>query len=289
MKSLKIGSFYAVASAAAIGIAACAGESAGPGSMLAPTAALRHAVGDASDGIAQTGHLQLCKEGNVDGTFTISRTPFGPASDGVAAVGEITVAAGECKVVATDVSPSGSASDIVINETSAGFVSASYVGTDVGESGTYTNNTTSLRINPFHGYVVTYVNHVDEDVGCTYTQGWYKNPKHVWPGPTTRGTAFDGGASYESVLNTPPKGNVYYILAHQYIAALLNIEGGASSSDITQELSDAADYFADATVASPLPAGWTKEEVTALAAALDDFNNGVTGPGHCDDEVLAVQ
>ena len=287
MKTLKLG--YALASVAAFGLAACATEGTGPTS-LSPSSARFHAVGDVvADATPEVGVLKLCKSGNVSGDFTVSRTPFGTSSSG-AVISPVTVASGECKVVATDVSAVGSASDIVINETSAGFVSAAYVGTDAGEAGAYVNNSTSLRINPFHGYTVTYVNHVDQDVGCTYTQGWYKNPKHTWPaGDIQRNTAFDGGASHETILNTPPKGNVYYILAHQYITALLNIQGGASSDDITGALGDAADYFAAASPANPLPGGFTKDEVTALAATLDEYNNGLIGPGHCDDEVLVIE
>jgi hypothetical protein len=286
MKTLKLG--YALASVAAFGLAACATEGTGPTS-LSPSSARFHAVGDVvADATPEVGVVKLCKQGNVSGDFTVGRTPFGGASSGQV-ISPVTVAAGECKVVATDVSPDGSASDIVIDETSAGFVSAAYLGTDA-DAGAYVDATTSLRINQYHGYTVTYVNHVDEDVGCTYTQGWYKNPKHTWPaGDIQRNTAFDGGASHETILNTPPKGNVYYILAHQYITALLNIQGGASSDDITDELADAAAYFAAASPGSPLPAGWTKEEVTELAGTLDEYNNGLIGPGHCDDEVLVIE
>jgi hypothetical protein len=288
MKTLKLNSCYALAAAAAFGLTACATEGTGPTS-LSPSSARFHAVGDVvADATPEVGVVKLCKEGNVSGDFTVGRTPFGPASSGQV-ISPVSVASGECKVVATDVSPDGSASDIVIDETSAGFVSAAYVGTAGSGSGAYVDATTPLRINQYHGFTVTYVNHVDQDVGCTYTQGWYKNPKHDWPsGDIQRGTSFDGGAGAEAVLNTPPKGNVYYVLAHQYITALLNIQGGASSDDITQALADAADYFADASVANPLPAGWTKDEVTAIADILDDYNNGLIGPGHCDDEVLEV-
>ena len=285
MKTLKLSSCFALA--AAFGLAACATEGNGPTS-LSPSSARFHVVGDVvADATPEVGVVKVCKEGNVDGEFTVGRTPFGPASSG-AVVSPVTVVTGTCVVVATDVSPDGSASDIVVDETSAGFVSASAVGTD-GPVGTYVDGSTALRINQYHGFTVTYVNHVDVPEGCSYTQGWYKNPKHTWPaGAIQRGTSFDGGASAETILNTPPKGNVYYILAHQYITALLNVQGGASSTDITQALADAADYFADASPNSPLPSGWTKDEVTALAGALDDYNNGLTGPGHCDDEVLPV-
>ena len=148
--------------------------------------------------------------------------------------------------------------------------------------------TVTVWVNAFHDASATFTNvAVPEDEGCTYTQGWYKNPKHQWPAGDW--TNFDGtGVSYLGILNTPPKGNVYYILAHQYIAATLNVAGGASDDDITQALADAAAYFAVASPNNPVPGSYTKDQVTAIAGALDAYNNGVTGPGHCGDEELAV-
>ncbi len=83
-------------------------------------------------------------------------------------------------------------------------------------------------------------------------------------------------------------GNAYYILAFQWIAAELNQEAGASISGA------AAAAFADGEAL--LSTRTTPDEIGALqgddplrqqfisaAATLDDYNNGVIGPGHCND------
>jgi hypothetical protein len=295
MKSLKLNSCYAVASAAVIGIAAC--STAGDMGPLSPTSArfvqTTASVGDVGDNTPNQGEVEICKYG-TDATFNVG--PTGGTS------AEVQIAAGTCKVVVVDLSTGNTANSYTISEKAdPSYTLQSVQRTDIQ----FVPNTTTdapltgpasttdpvvALVNAYHGTHLVYHNNPVVEEGCSYTQGWYKNPKHVWPaGDLQRGTSFDGGASAINILNTPPKGNVYYILAHQYITALLNVQGGASSTDITQELADAAAYFAAATVANPLPAGWTKEEVTALAGALDDYNNGLTGPGHCDDEVLVVE
>jgi len=266
--------------------------------IKAPTSA-RMALGVTLDPTPELGKLKLCKSGNVAGEFTISREQFGtPPATGYSFDFDptFTLNPGVCLVAGEDDGGNRVSSLLRITELSGNLASISALRIDQEPDALPTTisaftfvNGGQVTINRYHGATITFVNHLEEN-GCTYTQGWYKNPKHDWPsGSITRGGAFDGGASYETVLNTPPKGNVYYILAHQYITALLNIQGGASSTDIADELDDAADYFAAASPNNPLPAGWDKDEVTALATALDEYNNGITGPGHCDDEVLVIE
>jgi hypothetical protein len=283
-----------------VGIAACGtvGDNlpTTTNSIKSPTSA-RFAVGEVTNATPELGKLKICKTGNASGVFALIREQFGSPGAGYLfdLLPSPTLDPGECRVVAEDNGGDQIGSRLRITETSLGFASVSGQRIDQEVGGTATTisaltfaNGGEIVINIYHGATITFVNHVEEN-GCTYTQGWYKNEKHVWPsGSITRGSSFDGGASHASILDTPPRGNVYYILAHQYITALLNVQGGASSTDIADELDDAADYFAAASPNNPLPAGWTKDEVTALATALDEYNNGITGPGHCDDEVLEV-
>lgn len=130
--------------------------------------------------------------------------------------------------------------------------------------------------------------------GCTLTPGYWKT--HADParkqydatwnllsalGPNT---LFDGGpATYLQTLNTSPNGNVYYILAHAYIAAQLNGLAGADQSAISSALTGAAAFFAAHTPATAAGLkGGAKSSAIALATTLDNYNNGVIGPGHCD-------
>lgn len=49
------------------------------------------------------------------------------------------------------------------------------------------------------------------------------------------------GESWIAVLQRPTNGNAYYILAHQYIAAQLNVFAGTLNSDEGEALTDAAE------------------------------------------------
>jgi len=145
-----------------------------------------------------------------------------------------------------------------------------------------------------------------EDIGCTLTQGYWKT--HADPARKQYDATWDkvGGAdapfmetgqSYLEVMNTPPAGgNAYYILAHQYIAAILNSmkeDNPASTSGITEELAQAEALlgFYDTYEGGPyIPEDGTEFSdndralAISLAETLDMFNNGELpgGPSHCD-------
>ena len=147
------------------------------------------------------------------------------------------------------------------------------------------NNPTVEASGP-HGSTTTFLFVADPVVteGCTLTQGWWKNQG----AETAAAYDFDGGTDNGlEILNTPVKGNPYIALAHQYIAASLNIAEGASiDGDALAAYEDATDYFAAATAANPLPGTYTKSQLSALTAALNLYNQGFSGPLHCDAEVV---
>ena len=136
-------------------------------------------------------------------------------------------------------------------------------------------------------------------VGCTYTQGYWKTHSKYGPAPDDETWAlveengenslfFNTGQTWYKVLWTQPRrGNAYYILAHQYIAAHLNVLNGADTSDITDELEHAEDLL-DQYDGNPKSManirGFIRYDFIRTAEVLDDYNNGDIGPGHCDDE-----
>ena len=90
--------------------------------------------------------------------------------------------------------------------------------------------------------------------------------------------------SWHKVLWTPPKkGNAYFILAHAYIAAKLNILGGSATTPMV----NGAIAFAEGFFATKTPTGTlsTLDKKLAIlnAELLDSYNNGLIGPGHCSD------
>jgi hypothetical protein len=118
--------------------------------------------------------------------------------------------------------------------------------------------------------------------GCTLTQGYWKTHATGWPvSGLTLGSVSYTNAQLLAILNEPVAGNGLISLAHQLIAAKLNLASWADGSAIASTV-PAADALIGALVIPPGGAGWLAPSSTsALTTALDDYNNGVTGPGHC--------
>jgi hypothetical protein len=127
--------------------------------------------------------------------------------------------------------------------------------------------------------------------GCTLTFGYWKTHSSHGPAPedpTWGGMEdelfFSSGKTYYEVLRTPPASNVYYNLAHQYIAAYLNKEKGANFSAAKSAFDAATALFNTNTPADAAKLkGSAKATWTNLATVLDNYNNGLIGPGHCDE------
>ena len=121
------------------------------------------------------------------------------------------------------------------------------------------------------------------DSNCTYSQGYWKQHPEVWP---VDGLII-GEVNYLKedallVLDTPPQGDATFILAHQLIAAKLNILNGAEPGFIEQTILDADGWLA----ANPLgtnPENPEREVGIALAEVLEMYNTGEIGPGMCSE------
>lgn len=127
---------------------------------------------------------------------------------------------------------------------------------------------------------------------CTFTQGYWKthgpgdcvegNNDNEWPVTSL----FLGNVQYTdielcAILHEQPQGNGLVSLAHQLIATKLNIENGADPTDIASTVA-AADAQIGDLVIPPHGNGFLHpSETDDNTQALDDYNNGITGPGHC--------
>lgn len=122
--------------------------------------------------------------------------------------------------------------------------------------------------------------------GCVRTQGYWGNkPGVVWAAGYSRSTSFSAsGLTWQQVLDTPPRGgNAYLILAHQYIAALLNKASGASApAGVQTILNNAATWFASGVNLESCSASGCELQKT-WAGILDTYNNGEYpgAPRHC--------
>jgi hypothetical protein len=142
----------------------------------------------------------------------------------------------------------------------------------------------------------TIVVHVTCDgAGCTLTQGYWKTHSANGPAPYDNTwahigegtTFFKSGQSYYQVLWTAPGGNAYYNLAHQYIAAQLNVLNGASvPAEVQTALSSATTLFqtyTPAQIAGLKGNSALRAQFITLAGTLGAYNEGTTGPGHCSE------
>jgi hypothetical protein len=71
----------------------------------------------------------------------------------------------------------------------------------------------------------------------------------------------------------------------QLLAAKLNVANGADGSAVGQTMGDSDDFLAetDYTSWSGLLKG-EKDSVNSWMTMLDQYNNGLIGPGHCSDD-----
>ncbi len=241
------------------------------------------------------GEAWVCK----DGTGPATNFTFAVSVDGGAATNHV-VALGTCVQVANfPVTPGQQFfHNVSVTET----VPANWAISSIVVESNATNSSllqtviaapnATARLSHDWGLVFTFTNTFTPPASfCTLTQGYWKTHSEDWDAAgdgkpfVTTDLFYNSGVSYLTILNTPPaKGNAYLILAHQFIAAMLNTEGGASGdANVDAALAAAAAYFAGAPAGIPDPVDPTRAQLIGWADTLDDFNNGLIGPGHCPD------
>jgi hypothetical protein len=124
----------------------------------------------------------------------------------------------------------------------------------------------------------------EEACGCTFGQGYWGNtPGVVWPAPYDRNaTFFLSGQTWQQVMDTPVGGNAYYNLAHQYIAAVLNVANGACEPSGVQDTIDLATAWFETNAPAACTPGSCGLQVT-WAGILESYDQGTYpgGPSHC--------
>jgi len=122
---------------------------------------------------------------------------------------------------------------------------------------------------------------LSSSVGCVLTQGYWKNHAEDWPVLNLMlGSVVYTQAQLLDILNTPAEGNGLIFLAHQLIAAKLNVASGALTPGTL--IAD-ADALINGLVVPPVGAGFLDPAVASpLTDDLDEFNNGGSGVPHCD-------
>lgn len=200
-------------------------------------------------------------------------------------------------VLANDVNVSGAATLVappmhgdVVLQPDGSFIYLSSPGFNGDDLFTYLVGSGASQSN-----IATVRIHVRAQENCTLTAGYWKN--HTGTGgsaldstwlelPIGTGTPFfKSGQTYLEVLAAETKGNAYYTLAQQYIAAELNFLHGAAPSDVQQEFDEATALFDELTPDEVAALeGSDRETLIMLATILDEYNNGLIGPGSCHSD-----
>lgn len=145
------------------------------------------------------------------------------------------------------------------------------------------------------GYCRIFVQVVAPSGGCTYTQGYWKThgPVGCANGNNSNEWAVDnldlGNTNYTdaelcSIMNKSVSGNGLVSLAHQLIAAKLNVANGATLPSVVADAIANADKAIGDLVVPPIGGGYLAPSTTSfLVTVLTAYNEGeIAGTVHCD-------
>src|SRR5215831_2242749 len=117
---------------------------------------------------------------------------------------------------------------------------------------------------------------------CTFTIGYWKTHPEAWPvGSLTLGNHTYTAAELMQILNTQAQGNGLLIVAHQLIAALLNQADGADVSSIQADITHAQNLIGNLIIPQIGTDSLPANAGSSIANDLNDYNTGVSDPGHC--------
>lgn len=223
---LKRLAMFAVASGA-VGLTACGNENPASTTEKSPTAAIA-SLGELTTATPEFGKIKLCKSAasNEGGTFAVSRASVGTSSGTVQA--SVTLAAGECRVVAEDISLAQNGSDVTFGETPApDLVSItgqridtpnSITNACVGVGGAPCTNPGTTFLNSFHGSTFTYTNTAPPpppppppagNLGCS--PGYWKN--HNFPAGYAKTALFNSDIPGTDFANAFPSTSFQTVLS----------------------------------------------------------------------------
>ena len=119
--------------------------------------------------------------------------------------------------------------------------------------------------------------------GCVRGQGYWKNHPDQWPVTELQlGSVTYNQQELLDILREPVRGNGLLILAHQLIAAKLNIAAGADPSCIQETIAEADALIGDLVI-PPIGNGYlAPRDAAPLAGILGQFNEGDMCAPSCD-------
>ena len=123
----------------------------------------------------------------------------------------------------------------------------------------------------------------DDRVECVHSQGYWKTHPEKWPVSSLKlGNVIYTKAQLLSIWNTPAEGNGLISLAHQLMAAKLNVIAGAIAPASVTNAIAAADAMIGNRIAPPLGTGFLEPATSsALTDELQEFNTEESGDIAC--------
>jgi len=109
---------------------------------------------------------------------------------------------------------------------------------------------------------------------CVFTQGYWKNHPEVWPISSVKlGNVIYSKAQLLLIFDTPAAGNGLISLAHQLIAAKLNIAAGAIAPSSVLGAISTADALIANKIVPPIGSGFLSPQTTShLTDDIEEFN-----------------
>lgn len=123
----------------------------------------------------------------------------------------------------------------------------------------------------------------DDRVECVHSQGYWKTHPEKWPVSTIRlGNIIYTKTQLLSIWNTPAAGNGLISLAHQLMAAKLNIIAGAIAPASVTTAVASADALIGNKIVPPIGAGFIDPaNSSSLTDDLEEFNTEESGDIAC--------
>ena len=129
---------------------------------------------------------------------------------------------------------------------------------------------------------------------CTLTQGYWKTHSEYGPAPYDDTWAllpdgadtlfFNSGLTWYEVFWTAPAGDFYFNLAHQYMAAYLNLlNGSMAPGPVDTAMANAEALFNAQGAGDTTLNKAEKKKAGRWMTQIGNYNEGKTGPGHCDE------
>ncbi len=124
---------------------------------------------------------------------------------------------------------------------------------------------------------------------CTLSSGYWSQHPEIWPSDTVEiaGQTITKQTALE-IMVMVPKSDVTLKLARELISAKINLLQGADPTAI-QEVILEADYFLTIFPIGSDPPNPDRRLGVTLGDTLEQFNNGMIGPGLCTEDNLSAE